>query len=63
MSEAMRATQNQLSSKGIQNATQGDPAKAQQLENIEAKLLQLNLDKDKYKGEFDKIPESAKTIA
>jgi len=26
-------------------------------------LLKLNLDKDRYKNEFDKIPEAAKTIA
>jgi hypothetical protein len=25
--------------------------------------MQLNIDKDKYKAEFDKIPESAKTMA
>ena len=33
------------------------------LETIEANLLKLNLDKDRYKNEFDKIPEAAKTIA
>lgn len=26
-------------------------------------MLQLNLEKDRYKAEFDKIPENAKTIA
>jgi hypothetical protein len=30
---------------------------------IEKNLMQLNIDKDKYKAEFDKIPESAKTMA
>jgi len=25
--------------------------------------MQLNMEKDKYKAEFDKIPENAKTIA
>jgi len=40
----------------------GDPDKNMKLENIEANLLKLNLDKDKYKNEYDKIPESAKTI-
>ena len=25
--------------------------------------MQLNMEKDKYKNEFDKIPENAKTIA
>ena len=25
--------------------------------------MQLNIDRDKYKGEFDKIPENAKTMA
>ena len=25
--------------------------------------MQLNIDKDKYKNEFDKIPENAKTMA
>jgi hypothetical protein len=29
----------------------------------EKNLMQLNIDKDKYKAEFDKIPESAKTMA
>ena len=37
--------------------------KQKQLQNIEANLLQLNLEKDKYKAEFDKIPDNAKTIA
>ena len=40
----------------------GDPDKNMKLENIEANLLKLNLDKDKYKNEYDKISESAKTI-
>tara|TARA_B110000285_G_C15068200_1_gene586380 strand:- start:75 stop:377 length:303 start_codon:yes stop_codon:yes gene_type:complete len=59
----MMLTQQQLESKGIMEAQHGNPTKQVQLENIEKNLLQLNLDKDKYKGEFDKIPESAKTIA
>ena len=63
MTEAMKATQKQLSSEGINNATKGDPNKMKLLENVEAKLLQLNLDKDKYKNELNKIPENAKTIA
>ena len=33
------------------------------MQNIETNLLQLNLERDKYKAEFDKIPENAKTIA
>ena len=61
--EAMKATQKQLSSEGINHATKGDPTKIKTLENIESNLLQLNLDKDKLKAEFDKIPDNAKTIA
>lgn len=34
-----------------------------QLANVEANLLQLNLERDKFKNEFDKIPENPKTIA
>ena len=34
-----------------------------QLQNIESNLLQLNLERDRYKAEFEKIPENAKTIA
>jgi len=52
-----------LSSEGINHATKGDPTKIKTLENIESNLLQLNLDKDKLKAEFDKIPDNAKTIA
>lgn len=37
--------------------------KVKQVQNIESNLLQLNLERDKYKAEFDKIPENAKTIA
>jgi hypothetical protein len=59
----MKATQKQLSSTGIRDATLGDPDKSKLLENVEAKLLSLNLDKDKYKNELNKIPENAKTIA
>ena len=59
----MKATQKQLSSEGINHATKGDPSKLKTLEIIENNLLQLNLDKDKLKSEFDKIPDSAKTIA
>lgn len=37
--------------------------KQRQLQNIETNLLQLNMERDKFKAEFDKIPENAKTIA
>jgi predicted nucleic acid-binding Zn-ribbon protein len=30
---------------------------------IEQNLLQLNLERDRFKNEFDKIPENPKTIA
>ena len=63
MTEAMIATQKQLASDGIQSITKGDPEKQQNVDNVESKLLQLNLDKDKFKAEYDKIPENAKTIA
>lgn len=59
----MKATQKQLAGQGISQATKGDAEKNQQLANAEAKLLQLNIDKDKYKSELDKIPENPKTIA
>ena len=52
-----------MESKGIKEATHGDPKKEIHLENIEKNLLQLNIDKDKYKAEFDKIPENPKTMA
>lgn len=63
MSSAMKATQKQLASDAVRLATKGDPAKGAQLQNVENNLLQLNLDRDKYKAELDKIPENAKTIA
>ena len=59
----MKETLNQLESKGIKEATHGNPSKEVHLENIEKNLLQLNIDKDKYKAEFEKIPENAKTMA
>lgn len=34
-----------------------------QLANVESKLMTLNIDKDKYKNELEKIPDNAKTIA
>lgn len=34
-----------------------------QVINVEGNLLQLNLERDKFKNEFDKIPENPKTIA
>jgi len=37
--------------------------KQQQIQNIENNLLQLNMEREKYQNEFNKIPESAKTIA
>ena len=53
-----------LASDAIKEATQGgDKNKAHQIQQIEDDLLRLNLDKDKFKAEFDKIPESAKKIA
>ena len=30
---------------------------------MENNLLQLNMERDKYKNEYDKIPENPKTIA
>ena len=63
MSSSMKATQKQLASDAVRRATKGDPAKGAQLQNVENNLLQLNLDRDKYKAELDKIPENAKTIA
>ncbi|CDW71884.1 cop9 signalosome complex subunit 7b [Stylonychia lemnae] len=37
--------------------------KMEQVKNIEQNLLSLQLDQKKLQGEFDRIPESAKTIA
>ena len=37
--------------------------KQRQIGTIEGNLLQLNLERDKFKNEFDKIPENPKTIA
>lgn len=37
--------------------------KQKQISNIEANLLQLNMERDKYKNEYERIPENAKTIA
>jgi hypothetical protein len=34
-----------------------------QVQNVENNLMQLNIDRDKYKAELAKIPESAKTMA
>lgn len=34
-----------------------------QIGNIESNLYQLNLERDKFKNEFDKIPENPKTLA
>lgn len=64
----MRPTNNKqkfLAGDGVLNATQGDndPGRAQKLKNVEDNLLKLNMEKDKYKIELDKIPENAKTIA
>lgn len=60
----MRETQKQLASKAITSLTKGgDINKQTQIRNIESNLMQLNIDKDKYKGELEKIPDNAKTIA
>ena len=59
----MIETQKQLASEQIKDLTKGNAQKQIQLENIENNLLALNLEKDKYKSEFDKIPENAKTMA
>ena len=60
----MRETQKQLSSNAITQITKGaEPSKVVQIRNIETNLMQLNIDKDKYKAELEKIPENAKTIA
>ncbi len=32
------------------------------MSNIEGNLLQLNLERDKFKNEFDRLPENPKTI-
>ena len=37
--------------------------RAQNLQSLEHNLLQLNLERDKYKDELGKIPEHAKTGA
>eukprot|EP00347_Sterkiella_histriomuscorum_P014376 403361104 len=38
-------------------------SKQKQIQTIENNLMQLNIEKDKYKNEYGKIPENPKTIA
>lgn len=62
---AKKQGQKQLAGEGVSQATKGDEVTSSrdaQLLNVEKNLLALNMDRDKYKAELDKIPESAKTM-
>ena len=59
----MRETQKQLASEGVNLTTTGNQSRMVQVQNVENSLMQLNIDRDKYKAELAKIPENAKTMA
>ena len=62
---AKKQGQKQLAGEGVSQATKGDEvvsSRDKQLQNVEKNLLALNMERDKYKAELDKIPESAKTM-
>lgn len=62
---AKKQGQKQLAGDGVSQATKGDEVTSSrdtQLLNVEKNLLALNMERDKYKAELDKIPESAKTM-
>lgn len=62
---AKKHGQKQLAGEGVSQATKGDEVTSTrdtQLQNVEKNLLALNLERDKFKAELDKIPESAKTM-
>ncbi len=59
----MATSKKQLASEGVNLATSNNQSRMVQVQNVENNMMQLNIDRDKYKAELSKIPESAKTMA
>ena len=62
--DSKKAYRQHLASEGVRGATRGaDDKREATIAQIEASMMQLNIDRDAKKMELEKIPDNAKTIA